>query len=76
MNLIHESRANFLFFWHLYVLSLPTVQSFTLSNNVTIFGYNGSLLRSIGILKPTIGMITYRNTCALDCKGKIAYKLI
>ena len=35
-----------------------------------------SLLISIGKLKPTIGMITYRNTCALDSKGKIAYKLI
>ena len=34
------------------------------------------LLISIGKLKPTIGMITYRNTCALDSKGKIAYKLI
>ena len=30
----------------------------------------------IGKLKPIIGMITYRNTCALDSKGKIAYKLI
>ena len=37
---------------------------------------NQTLLRSIGKLKHTIGMITYRNTCALDCKGKIAYKLI
>ena len=36
----------------------------------------GTLLISIGKLKPTIGMITYRNTCALDSKGKIAYKLI
>ena len=35
-----------------------------------------TLLISIGKLKPTIGMITYRNTCALDSKGKIAYKLI
>ena len=35
-----------------------------------------SLLISIGKLKPTIGMITYRNTCALDSKGKIAYELI
>ena len=37
---------------------------------------NHTLLISIGKLKPTIGMITYRNTCALDSKGKIAYKLI
>jgi len=44
-----------------------------LSSTIT---YIHTLLRSIGILKPTIGMITYRNTCALDCKGKIAYKLI
>ena len=35
-----------------------------------------TLLIYIGKLKPTIGMITYRNTCALDSKGKIAYKLI
>ena len=35
-----------------------------------------TLLIFIGKLKPTIGMITYRNTCALDSKGKIAYKLI
>ena len=35
-----------------------------------------TLLISIGKLTPTIGMITYRNTCALDSKGKIAYKLI
>ena len=35
-----------------------------------------ALLISIGKLKPTIGMITYRNTCTLDSKGKIAYKLI
>ena len=35
-----------------------------------------TLLLSIGKLKPTIGMITYRNTCALDSKGEIAYKLI
>ena len=35
-----------------------------------------TLLISIGKLKPTIGMITYRNTCALDSKGKITYKLI
>ena len=38
--------------------------------------YVSTLLISIGKLKPTIGMITYRNTCALDSKGKIAYKLI
>ena len=37
---------------------------------------HSSLLISIGKLKPTIGMITYRNTCALDSKGKITYKLI
>ena len=35
-----------------------------------------ALLISIGKLKPTIGMITYRNTCALDSIGKITYKLI
>ena len=37
---------------------------------------NYTLLISIGKLKPTIGMITYVNTCALDSKGKITYKLI
>ena len=37
---------------------------------------NYTLLISIGKLKPTIGMITYRNTCALDSIGKIAYILI
>ena len=35
-----------------------------------------TLLIYIGKLKPTIGMITYRNTCGVDSKGKIAYKLI
>ena len=35
-----------------------------------------SLLIFTGKLKPTIGMITYRNICALDSKGKVAYKLI
>ena len=35
-----------------------------------------TLLLFIGKLKPTIGMITYRNTCALDSKVKVAYKLI
>ena len=41
-----------------------------------VYSYYNTLLISIGKLKPTIGMITYRNTCALDSKGKIAYKLI
>ena len=42
----------------------------------TRFSINPTLLISIGKLKPTIGTITYRNTCALDSNGKIAYKLI
>ena len=33
-----------------------------------------TLLISIGKLKPTIDMITYRNNCALDSKGKTAFK--
>ena len=35
---------------------------------------NSTLLRSIGKLKQTIGMITYRYSCALDSKGKTAFK--
>ena len=35
-----------------------------------------TLLISIGKLKPTVGMIIYRNTCVLDSKDKIVYKLI
>ena len=35
-----------------------------------------ALLISIGKLKPTIGMIAYRNNCALDFIGKTAYKLL
>ena len=33
-----------------------------------------ALLISIGKLKHTIGMITYRNISALDSKGKTAFK--
>ena len=33
-----------------------------------------TLLISIGKLKHTIGMITYRNISALDSKGKTAFK--
>ena len=35
-----------------------------------------TLLIFIGKLKPTIGMIAYRNNCALDFIGKTAYKLL
>ena len=56
-------------------------KTFVLVGTDGVFSFNISffklsLLISIGKLKPTIGMITYRNTCALDSKGKIAYKLI
>ncbi len=37
--------------------------------------YN-TLLIFIGKLKPTIGMIAYRNNCALDFKGKTAHRLL
>ena len=39
-----------------------------------IDGFIVSLLRSIGKLKHTIGMITYRYSCALDTIGMITYR--
>ena len=39
-----------------------------------LFNRIPTLLISIGKLKHTIGIITYRYSCALDSKGKTAFK--
>ena len=61
--------------------------SSSLSNSFEFINYNSSsfshrvveaapLLISLGKLKPLIGMITYKNNCSLDFKGKNAHKLL
>ena len=59
-----------------YILTISSVVYSHVSLVLFLLYEFVTLLISIGKLKPTIGMITYRNTCALDSKGKIAYKLI